>query len=586
MSGFVGICSGRISVSSESLSPAIHATVYSHKTATRNLLQHPEFVLAQSYFPFLQTCRSETKRENISAWVDGEIFNFEELKVAGETEFSDCLLRHYHMGTLAQLLPKVNGIFVAILFDEKKHHLLFITDRYGLKPFYYYHQNGHLILAPEVKCFPEFKSFQLEIRKDVVDCFLQLEHFLGNETWLKHVDVAAPSMIYSFDLVNDKLSSSRYWSWSRIQPAKLTLNEAAEKMGDLLDRAVKKRFESNVNVGVALSGGLDSRALVAAIHQQHPVTYTFGTPNSRDLRIAREVSRVANVKHFHFDTFSPEWLTSRLSGVWKTDGMLNMLHMHYSHLMEKIPVIMDINLSGFLGDAVLGGTYLEKKGKSFLDQRISPAIARHYYGAHYERCDLTDSFFDLDKIDPYLFYNRGRRMIGMGAEEPFKTVPQRLPFMDTALMDLSYSLPDSFRAQSRVYNLALLRKYPQFYLQIPHATTGVPIAEHPTLLNKVLKKYNRLTWIVKYKLGMQTSFVNVQNWIKLPETSAFIKEILDPSRALYPSFTNHDYYHAYVIPHLQGKANYVRQIMGALTLEVWFQQILNKKFRPSPYQDK
>jgi asparagine synthase (glutamine-hydrolysing) len=171
-------------------------------------------------------------------------------------------------------------------------------------------------------------------------------------------------------------------------------------------------------------------------------------------------------------------------------------------------------------------------------------------------------------------------MIGMGAEEPAKTIPQRLPFMDTALMDFAYSLPDQFRAHSKVYNKALLLKYPAFYKTIPHAATGVPISNNPTLLNIILKKYDRLLWIAKYKLGMQVSYTNVQNWVKETETAQLITKILDPEGALYPSFTSQNFMRKYWQPHLSGSKNFIREVMGALTFEIWLQQILNKKFIP------
>ena len=74
--------------------------------------------------------------------------------------------------------------------------------------------------------------------------------------------------------------------------------------------------------------------------------------------------------------------------MWKTDGMLNMYHMHYPHIMHEIEQLIDINLSGFSGDLVLGGSYLEKIykiffTKKFLNKRINADIAKLYYGKHY-----------------------------------------------------------------------------------------------------------------------------------------------------------------------------------------------------------
>jgi asparagine synthase (glutamine-hydrolysing) len=580
MAGFVGIFGQHVAASQANVRDALEATIYSQKTIAHNLQNDQHLILGKSEFTFLDTTRMHAQDENRHAWISGEIFNERELTGGKHQVFADVLLEHYRIGTLDQLLPKVNGVYVAIIFDAGKQTLKIITDRYGLRPIYVYHSARCLIIAAEVKCFSFFDQFTVKINNGVINCFMQLEHFLGNETWFEGVEIAAPATIYTYSLSDDQFTSKRYWSWASIKLSKQSIDEAAEEMAALLDASIKTRFKAGGQVGIALSGGLDSRALVAAVHSEKPVTYTFGTSGSKDVKIARKVASLAGVRHVHYDTYSENWLLERFGGVWKTDGMLNMFHMHYSHLMNEIPRIMDINLSGFLGDAVLGGTYLEKKGKIFLNQRMNQSIARHYYGEHFERCDPEDSFFDLDKVDPYLFYNRGRRMIGMGAEEAAKTVPQRLPFMDIKLMDLSFSLPDEFRAHSKVYNRALLLKYPTFYKDIPHATTGVSIQNNSTFGNTALKRINRLLWIARYKLGLQTSYVNVHNWIKEPATAAFLTQMLDPGNAIYPNFTADNYLKKFLLPHLHGKNNFAKQIMGALTLEVWLQQVLNRKFIP------
>lgn len=192
-----------------------------------------------------------------------------------------------------------------------------------------------------------------------------------------------------------------------------------------------------------------------------------------------------------------------------------------------------------------------------------------------------DDFFDLDKIDIYLIYNRGRRLTGLGAEEANKTIVQRMPFLDNDLMDFSYSLSDDFRKENQVYHKALLLKYPDFYKNIPHATSGVSISSDPNFIFRSKKLYNRWLWILKYKMGIATSYTDVYNWLKTPETAMFIREVLNSKSALYPNFTSIDFVEAYVEPHLSGKSNFTKKIMGALTMEIWLQQILNNKFRGS-----
>ncbi len=578
MAGFVGVCSNNLTLPQEALTNVVNATVYSSNTAVKEVFSGNNLILQKSFVSFLETQRMHAQNDTVQVWIDGEIYNQSDLSSQPEDAFADTMLNHYLNNTLESLLKKVDGIFIALIYDRQKCQLQVITDRYGLKPFYLSVMNNCLMLAPELKCFPLMKPFSLNIRADVVDCFIKLEHMMDNVTWFKDVEVTAPSTIYTYAWGNNTITKSRYWSWSFIKRSSLSLNEAAEELAFLLDTAIKKRSGGNCRVGIGLSGGFDSRAILAAVQDLKPPTYTFGIEESADVKIANRVAKVAGVSNVHFDMRVNNWLQKRFSGVWKTDGMLNMYHMHYSHLMDEIPKIMDVNLSGFLGDGVLGSTYLTKKGKTFLNKRIDHATAQHCYGEYHKFSDPSDSFFDIPKIDAYLFYNRGRRLTGLGMEEANKTIYQRLPFMDNDLMDFSYSLPDEYRKNSRMYYRALLFKYPEYYRNIPHATSGVPISINPSLIYKSKKMYHRWLWIVKYKLGIATSFTDVYNWVKEPETSNVIRQILNTKTALYPNFTNNNFVMQYLEPHVQGKGNHAKQIMGALTMEIWLQQIVNKKY--------
>lgn len=586
MPGFVGICSKALDVSNESVEDAVKETVYSSNTSIKDIHADNNLILKKSFINFLELPRMNAQCDGVQVWIDGEIYNQEELRKEPQETFAETLLSCYLQDNLESLLKKVDGIYIAVIYDLRKQQLQMITDRYGLKVFYLYAKNNCLILAPELKCFSHLKPFILQIRQDVVDCFIRLEHLMGNATWFDGVEVTVPSTIYNYSWKDNTLTKKRYWSWGTIQRSSITLETASEELASLLDKAIKSRKFGNYRVGVGLSGGFDSRAILASIRHDKPITYTFGIEESEDVRLAKKVAGVAGVKNVHFDMRIDNWLPKRFSGVWKTDGMLNMYHMHYSHLMDEIPKIMDVNLSGFLGDGVLGSTYLTKKGKTFLNKRIDHTTAQHYYGEYYKFSDPNDSFFDIPKVDAYLFYNRGRRLTGLGMEEANKTIYQRLPFMDNKLLDFSYSLPDEFRENSIMYHRALLMKYPEFYKDIPHATSGVPISINPSLVHKSKKLYHRGLWIAKYKLGMATSFMDVNNWVKEPETANLIREMLNPKHALYPNFTKTNFLEVYVEPHINGKSTHAKQVMSALTMEIWLQQIFNKKYLSASSENK
>jgi len=582
MAGFVGICGSALATSDESIKNAIQSTIYSPKTEHAVLHRDVEFILAKSFFSFFDQTQLTVDDGDIKLWIDGEIYHE---KKSGET--ASLLLQHYRKGTLDLFLKGIDGVYNAIVYDAGKRSVTIVTDRYGLKPLYFCLKNGKLIMTPELKSFLFFKEFEMKFRKELMDCFIDLGHLLGTDTWFEGVELVEPSTIYEFKISEGQLRKRKYWGWADSpRQSSLTIEDAAHEMAMLLREAVRSRStnENSTKLGISLSGGLDSRAILAGVYKDIPVfTFTFGLSETPEVKIARKVASVANVENKHFEINGANWLEARFQSVWKTDGMLNMYHMHYPQIMNEIQGIIDVNLSGFLGDVVLGGSYLEKVhkvffSKTFLNTRINATIASVYYGRYAELCDPMNSYFDVDCVDPYLIYNRGRRFVTMGIEEPSKLIHQRMPFMDTKLMELSYSLPDEYRLASNVYNRALLQYEPKLFATIPSASTGMLVSQKPNLINNLRSQLNYYIDVLKYKMGKPASFANYPEWIKESATANLIGNLLNPKTALYSHFTTKDYNTLYLQAHIKGPRMQAQKVLSALTIELWLQQIVNKKY--------
>ncbi|RAW01621.1 asparagine synthase-related protein [Pseudochryseolinea flava] len=589
MPGFVAICTSRKETSRQGVDQALASTIFSSKTSSQKLHDDAQLVIHKSFFDFMEIPKPSVTLSGVSAWIDGEIFNDHNF-VERDSDFLSTLISNYERGTLSQYLAKVDGVFIVVLYDSVKEILLVITDRFGLKPSYISQQNGALMLAADLKCFTYLKHFSMKFRKELIDCFIQLEHLIGSVTWFEGVDLLKPASIYQYDIKNDRLSSAAYWTWGAIQyNSNISLDDAADQMAVLLERAIQSRSKTTspkVQLGVSLSGGLDSRAIMASIHGKRPRAYTFGLPDSEDVIVAKLVSAKANVEHHYYDIRTDHWLERRFPSVWRTDGMENMYHFHFSHIIERIADVIDVNVNGFLGDAVFGGSYLGKKRKRFLDTRVTPEIARYYYGAHAQYADANDPYFDIQKTDPYLVYNRGRRFVNMGTEDNAKYIPQRLPFFENTIIEFAYSLPDAYRANSFVYSKALVRAYGDYFTTIRNASSGVPLSNDNVLKYTLIKKFNKVRDMVRYKLGMPVSYTDVYNWIKAPASSKVILSLLDPKHALYSQFTETNFVDKYVLPHLNRRMNYSKQIMGAITLEIWLQEIMLGKYKTSGLIEK
>jgi asparagine synthase (glutamine-hydrolysing) len=318
-------------------------------------------------------------------------------------------------------------------------------------------------------------------------------------------------------------------------------------------RAVTNLVGADEKVGLALSGGLDSRAILAAVPDNYsPLhTFTFGQDNCLDIQIAQHASEVRKAIHHIQPITSDNWLQSRISEIWLSDGSINLYHLHEIGSCNTYRSHMDFNLSGFLGDGILGGSYL-----------------------HYK-----DS-------EAYNLTNRGRRFINLANILGETRLIYRRPFFDNDFFNLTFSIPQQLRKNSYIYNKMLLNTFPEYFRKIPWQKTGFPIGysdRHKRILrfknnavDKITQKMRRfgLSYIKPHK-----SFTDYNDWIRKEPARTIFSKILFNKNALYKEFYETHCFSKYFDEHMRGKANYSIELCVLLTFEIWLQQVFEKKYR-------
>ena len=331
-----------------------------------------------------------------------------------------------------------------------------------------------------------------------------------------------------------------------------TAKEVAKELGRLFRNAVRKCVNSNERIGVSLSGGLDSRAVLAAVPEDYkPLhTFTFGQEGCDDIKIARKVSEIKGAKHHVLILNSNNWLVPRINGVWKSDASFSLLHMHGMEFYNVYKSHIDFNLDGFLGDAILGGSYISN-----------------------------------DQSMEYKVRNRGRRFINQAVILMESWLIHRRPFFDKDLTTLILSIPESLRQDSYIYNKMLLSTFPEYYSSIPWQKTGCPIS-YPNRLVKLIKFKN---WVVR-KLRRESgrfgftfkdlrTYTDYPSWIRQEPARPFFEKLLLSKDAMYPEYIDKNKVRAYISKHMGGKANYHNELCLALTFELWLQQVFEGKYR-------
>lgn len=504
-------------------------------------------------------------------WVEGEAYNTLEVALKNSISaitFPELLVSAYQENKLNSVLKEVDGYYCAALYDQKKRKIYLFSDRYGTRLLYYYHKDDNFAWASEVKGLLSLPFLDSTIDETSLPCFMDLGYLLGEHTWHKYIKLIQPASYIEYDLENSSFIQNYYWKWSEVGPLAISFDSASEQLGELMLAAVKKRFNPNEKIGIALSGGLDSRMLFAAVNHLFPeyqgYAFTFGIPGCLDVEIAKQVTAKTKWKHQLFYFTNENWFRPRIEKIFDTDGMMNMLHMHGSEFLSQINENIDINLNGFAGDAICGPSFLTNAN---INSRISQTLAAQFYGKYSELTGFSEDFYDIHKMLPNLMSNRVRRFTVMGSVNALTMVEQRKPFLDNDLFNFILSIPDEYRLNNRIYSRALLKMFPDFFIDIPWQKTGRPISHK---LN-VLEDFWHFGKRVLRKLGLYSfpnhSYTDYPNWLKEKDLASTLMAMLKRDTSLYQSFTDADFQHSLLTPHMEGKADNSEKILRAVTFE-------------------
>lgn len=216
---------------------------------------------------------------------NGEIYNYLELKeellakghvFLGNSD-SEVILHGYEEFGV-DCLNRLRGMFAFAIYDMSQKKLLIARDRIGIKPLYYYHKNGQFIFASEIKAILQAETVERRVNLQAMYDYLGFEFVPAPQTMFEDV-FKLPAGHY-LEVSKGSFVLRRYWDLKMGSGQTIySFEEAVEMQETLLDDAVRSHLMSDVPLGVFLSGGLDSSAIVALMrrHITGPLkTFTIG----------------------------------------------------------------------------------------------------------------------------------------------------------------------------------------------------------------------------------------------------------------------------------------------------------------------
>ena len=321
--------------------------------------------------------------------VNGEIYNFRELRaeltglghVFRTASDSEVLLAaHVHWGE--NCWARLDGMFGAAIWDQKRQRLTLARDRLGKKPLVYtVLADQTLVFASEIKALLRFPGVQAAMNPVAMDRMLDYGFNLAPSTFLDGIQQVMPGSILEYE--RGGLNARTYWRLDLEQPvADLSMAEAAEELEFRLTQAVRARLVADVPVAAYLSGGIDSSSVTALYAKLtdtpiHSLSITFEEAGYDERHFARLVSEHCGTIHHEFLCSIEEHEIADL--IWHLETpLVTLLNLPLFLLSKQIRSMgFKVVLSGDGADEILGGYDYFKLQKlmAFIGRHETPARA-------------------------------------------------------------------------------------------------------------------------------------------------------------------------------------------------------------------
>ena len=201
---------------------------------------------------------------------NGELYNYLEIKKGllkkgykfqSDTDTEVILNAYIEAGP--DCLQDFNGIFALAIWDKRKQELFIARDQFGVKPLVYYFKDNKFIFSSEIKGLLTH-DINKDLDFDSLNLYFRFLYVPGPRTIFKHIKKLSPG--HYLLLKNNNLKITRYYQVPQTKSG-LSFIEAKTQVRHIFDRAVKRQLVSDRPLGIFLSGGIDSTAILGSMSQ-------------------------------------------------------------------------------------------------------------------------------------------------------------------------------------------------------------------------------------------------------------------------------------------------------------------------------
>ena len=463
-------------------------------------------------------------------------------------------------------LKNLKGLFAISVCDKKENNLYAISDRRSQYPLFYSLTDSGIIFSTAISTFCQ-SSFKCQFNPDWLYEFLYYNYPILQTTPIKNISRIPPASVICYNLNTGSHLIHEYTPFFRRVDKLIEGKEAIQKAKSVFQDRMENHIPPNKKIAVSLTGGLDSRTVLAySIGKGNVETYTYGIEGCSDLTVASHVAHRLGMNHHEiiFDGL----FTKRLKGLiydtlYLSGGLERMtrstLDFAYKELTDNgnhFPVV----LTGIAGDHLFRD-HVKSLGNipSLISTNMAETIRngtffinreffKKAFGSYFEVFEeyirnsqgrIGEAYGPINQPEPYmsfLIYEVSPKYFAGEYAIASNYTTIRSPFWDDDIISLVYEI--SFGTIGFSESLPIKDKYLEAVLQANLIKAngklsnllirGVPLAAY-SINNKLIYNLLRILYrgpgkIFSYiKHDQDIDLEDWQNWIKNPLSSEIDK---------------------------------------------------------------
>jgi asparagine synthase (glutamine-hydrolysing) len=543
---------------------------------------------------------------------NGEIYNHLELRSELEqrghrfTSHSDTeTVLHAFLEWDKDCFSRLRGMFAIALWCKSQKRIVLARDRMGIKPLYISRKGEDLFFGSELKAIFAHPEIERSISLAGLDCYLSLNYVPCPWTLVDGIEKLPPGQWLEWR--DGKVTSDSYWRLPFGPSKHWTLDSAKEELNGLMQSALREHLLSDVPLGVWLSGGIDSSAILhyaaqASSSQLKTFSISFRGRSFDETEYIHQVVKQYGTDHHEMD-LPPE---TNLRGAieefayYADEPTADAGALPVWFLSKLSKTRTTVALSGEGADELFGGYLTYRANHLAKHARVVPAIARRLALAAIRQWPVSDEKIGLEYklqrfLEGSLLHPSRAHTYWNGTfsdSEKAAIVRARLPHsLDRVLQEVSrlpagkdpvapflwldqkYYLADDILTKSDRMSMAhslevrppfLDHRIVEFAASLP-ADLKIRGSQQKFILRHLMRDKLPSAILTRKKIGFD---IPAHDWLRGPLRDLLV-DTLQAGAVEHAELFNSEILLKFVRLHLERKANIGYHLWGLLILFLW-----------------